>query len=163
MRVSVIVCFLMLMCGRHTSAEELHNTQGGLDGLQQASRGWKDAIAKRDINAIVDLAEEPSTKQALRESLRDPNDILAKYFFGDTHSVRMFFSGNKNLTTKIIRAGETRTFYVCYYDPYRFGGGWSLSLLRIYSMNLDSIVCERSYESNGKRYLDFDMPIFYGD
>lgn len=131
--------------------------------LWQASRDWKDAVVKKDIWGIVNLAEEPSTKRALLESLSDPSDPLASYFFGDSDSVKSFFAQHNNLTQRFLRVGNSNTFYACYYDPERFNGNWSLDLMRKYSVDLDSVVCESFYERGGKWYLDFDMPIFDGD
>ncbi|WP_132982893.1 hypothetical protein [Thermomonas haemolytica] len=163
MRVPVIATLLFLVSACHASRQELKGVVDAPFGLQRASQEWKDAVMRGDWRAIMALAEEPSTRQALRESLPDPSDPIANYFFGSKRSVRDFFNRNENLTRRIIRIKGTGTYYVCYYDPDRFKGEWSPESLRGYSLDLESIVCESFYEREGNWYLDFDMPIFDGD
>lgn len=159
----MIVLCLMLVSSCQAMEPELKDALNGPVALRQASQEWKVAVIRSDTSVIIDLAEESSTKQALKESLSDPNDVLAQYFFGSDNSVRTFFSRNAYLRQKIIRVGETNTYYVCYYDPDRFKGSWSMERLREYSLDLNTIVCESFYERDGRWYLDFDMPLFDGD
>lgn len=163
MRVSIIAFFWVVQLACSATQSMPRESLNVPHGLQQASRHWRDVVTRGDSEALVGFAETDATKRALRESLSDLNDPLTKYFFYKTNSVSAFFRHNKNLSRKIVHVDDTKTFYVCYYDSSRFHGHWSLDLLRGYSLDLDSIVCESFYESNGIWYLDFDMPIFDGD
>lgn len=166
MQMSAMILALLLLPNTKPETPSLESIESGdpqYEALQAAGLRLRLAVTQRNSAEMARMVELDVTKRAFVESLSDPSDPAAGYFFGARHSMREFFRKNPKFDLKVFRQTGTSVAYVCFLDASQFRGEWSLPKVHEYMSEMKSVLCTSFYSAGSDWYLDLDIPPLAAD